>query len=43
MAPPFFVVLDVNSDAVMVAFAVVISLLDWGLGEGFLAFVDLFN
>jgi preprotein translocase SecE subunit len=28
---------------VMVAFAVVISLLDWGLGEGFLAFVDLFN
>lgn len=28
---------------VMVAFAVAISLLDWGLGEGFLAFVDLFN
>ena len=28
---------------VMIAFAVTISLLDWGLGEGFLAFVDLFN
>ena len=28
---------------VMVAFAVAISLLDWGLGEGFLAFVNLFN
>lgn len=28
---------------VMVVFAVAICLLDWGLGEGFLAFVDLFN
>ena len=27
---------------VMLAFAVAIGLLDWGLGEGFLAFVDLF-
>ena len=28
---------------VMLAFAVAIGLLDWGLGEGFLAFVNLFN
>ena len=28
---------------VMAVFAVAISLLDWGLGEGFLAFVNLFN
>ena len=27
---------------VMAVFAVAISLLDWGLSEGFLAFVDLF-
>lgn len=28
---------------VMAVFAVAICLLDWGLGEGFLAFVRLFN
>ena len=27
---------------VMLAFAIAIGLLDWGLSEGFLAFVDLF-
>lgn len=29
--------------AVMIVFAVVICLLDWGLGKGYVAFIDLFN